>query len=348
MDSFLGIGILELVFIVIFALIFLGPERLPQVLRDVISAIRKVRSFSSEITQHLNEEFGDLAELDPRRQLQQALNEDPKSEKKSAIKKPAAKTAPTTKSPATTKSTTPKTGTSSTGASSAKSSTTPAKSTVEKSSSAAASTSKPESDAALAAASSSAASSATSPNGVENAGTNGSVPNPESSGAVDSAPLAEEPKADTSTPLETDPVARHDVTAGDGHLEGTEPRIEEPRTEQPAEQISPASAYFAEKAKAEKENGIHSHSTVAKHTMPDPEKSVLDTLTTDNPVADNPVAEDPVAEDRVVESASDNHTIAPPELQKQEIREDESVAADLPAETLAESPVDSAAKEDRA
>ena len=333
MDSFLGIGILELVFIIIFALIFLGPERLPQVLRDVISAIRKVRSFSSEITQHLNEEFGDLAELDPRRQIQQALNEDPKSAKKPVSKKPAAKTESTTKSTATTKSTTPKTGTSSIGTSSAKNSTTPAKSTPEKSSLAAASTSKPESDAALAAASSTAASSATSPNGVENAGTNGSVSNPESDGAIDSAPLAEELKASASALEDTDPVARHDVAAGDGHLEGTAPQTEEPRTEKPAEQISPASAYFAEKAQAEKENGIHGHSSVAKHAEPDPEKHVLDTLAAENPV---------------VESASDNHTIAPPELHKQEIREDESIVADLPAETLAESPVESAAKEDKA
>jgi sec-independent protein translocase protein TatB len=328
MDSFLGIGILELVFIVIFALIFLGPERLPQVLRDVISAIRKVRSFSSEITQHLNEEFGDLAELDPRRQIQQALNEDPKSEKKPVSKKPVAKTASTAKSTTTTKSTTAKTGTSS-----VPNSTTAAKSTAEKSSSVAASTSKPESDAALAAASSSAASSTIFPNGVENASTNGSVSNPESGGAVDSAPLAEEPKTDISTPVDTDTVARHDVTTGDGHLEGTEPQKEEPQTEKPAEQISPASAYFAEKAQAEKENGIHSHSRVAKHATPDPELPVLDTLAADNPV---------------LESASDNHTIAPPELHKQEIREDESVVADLPTETLAESPSESAAKEDRA
>ncbi len=76
MDSFFGIGPMELVFILIFALIFLGPERLPQVLREVVVFLRKVRALSDEITSQLNQELGDLQELrdlDPRRPLQDTL-----------------------------------------------------------------------------------------------------------------------------------------------------------------------------------------------------------------------------------------------------------------------------------
>jgi sec-independent protein translocase protein TatB len=67
MDSFFGIGVFELVFIFIFALIFLGPERLPQVMRQVLGFIRQVRSLSSDISKQINTEFGDLGELDPRK-----------------------------------------------------------------------------------------------------------------------------------------------------------------------------------------------------------------------------------------------------------------------------------------
>ncbi len=76
MDSFFGIGPMELVFILIFALIFLGPERLPQVLREVVVFLRKVRALSDEITSQINQELGDLQELrdlDPRRPLQDTL-----------------------------------------------------------------------------------------------------------------------------------------------------------------------------------------------------------------------------------------------------------------------------------
>ncbi len=76
MDSFFGIGPMELVFILIFALIFLGPERLPQVLREVVIFLRKVRALSDEITSQINQELGDLQELrdlDPRRPLQDTL-----------------------------------------------------------------------------------------------------------------------------------------------------------------------------------------------------------------------------------------------------------------------------------
>ncbi|MCB0116828.1 MAG: twin-arginine translocase subunit TatB, partial [Caldilineaceae bacterium] len=75
MDSFFGIGVFELVFIVIFALIFLGPERLPGLFRQIIGVIRQVRDLTADVTRQFNDEFGDLTELDPRRQIQKALNE---------------------------------------------------------------------------------------------------------------------------------------------------------------------------------------------------------------------------------------------------------------------------------
>jgi sec-independent protein translocase protein TatB len=75
MESFFGIGVFELVFIFIFALIFLGPERLPQVMRQVLGFIRQVRELSSDLSKQINDEFGDLGELDPRRQVKQIMDE---------------------------------------------------------------------------------------------------------------------------------------------------------------------------------------------------------------------------------------------------------------------------------
>jgi Tat protein translocase TatB subunit len=333
MDSFFGIGILELVFIVIFALIFLGPERLPQVLRDVIGAIRKIRSLSTDITQQLNQEFGDLAELDPRRQIQQALTEEPKPEKKSASSTSAAKSTSTTKATPTTKSTTPKTGTSTTSASAAKKPTTPA------------STAKPQSDAAPATASTGTENG--SANGVVVAHENGKVAEP-SIPAAEAATAGLAPVEDVTPVISHDGVAGDGVAgdgvagdglvkdgaAGDGRVEGTQPR-----TEEPAGQISPASAYFAQKAQSEKENGTHSVSGVGDHADSEPETPPLTTLAAESPVAENPVAESPVAEHE-----RDSYTIAPPEFQVQDIRAEDSVAVDLPVEL----PTETTAKEDAA
>jgi|GEM_PF-938978 len=86
MDSFFGIGPLELLFILIFALIFLGPERLPAAVRQVMNVIRQIRDLSSTLSQQLGDEFGDMRDLDPRYQFQQMLDEPSEKEKEAAKK----------------------------------------------------------------------------------------------------------------------------------------------------------------------------------------------------------------------------------------------------------------------
>jgi sec-independent protein translocase protein TatB len=103
MESFFGIGVFELVFIFIFALIFLGPERLPQVMRQILGFIRQVRELSSDITKQINDEFGDLGELDPRRQVKQMMDE-----VTTPVKKELNSTAKTTTTPKANPNATPK------------------------------------------------------------------------------------------------------------------------------------------------------------------------------------------------------------------------------------------------
>lgn len=206
MDSFFGIGPFELVFIVIFALIFLGPERLPQVLRQVIDVLRKVRSLTSDITQQLNEEFGDLAELDPRRQIQQALTDEPAKKKPAQTNKATATTpkSTTANKPATpaVKKTTPTTP---------KKSTTPAAATGEIANGAA------------------------------------------KEGSVGEAPAI----AGESTTPEATTTPGVQASASEATASETPPEVSQASTTPAEEQISPASAYFAEQ-KARAENGTHS------------------------------------------------------------------------------------------
>ncbi len=60
--SVLGVGLPELVFIVMLALVVLGPERLPSVAKDLIRAFFKVRNLSKDLTGQLEAELG-VAEL---------------------------------------------------------------------------------------------------------------------------------------------------------------------------------------------------------------------------------------------------------------------------------------------
>jgi sec-independent protein translocase protein TatB len=62
--SFLGLGIPEMLVIGVLALIFIGPERLPGVIRQVLSAYRQVRSLGNEWREQVEREIGaDLRSL---------------------------------------------------------------------------------------------------------------------------------------------------------------------------------------------------------------------------------------------------------------------------------------------
>ncbi len=76
MNSIFGIGVLEFIFILIFALIFLGPDRLPKVTRDVLQFIRRLQKLSGDLTRQVNEEIGDLRELDPSYHMRQLMDDE--------------------------------------------------------------------------------------------------------------------------------------------------------------------------------------------------------------------------------------------------------------------------------
>jgi len=117
MDGFLGIGIGELFFIAIIALIVLGPERLPSTLREIAKYWGYVRNLSSELMAQFSDELNALDEINPRKIFNEMAN--PTQEVKESKPKAAtpaattpkpvtpAKTVATPKKPATTTSKTP-------------------------------------------------------------------------------------------------------------------------------------------------------------------------------------------------------------------------------------------------
>lgn len=86
MNSIFGIGVLEFVFILIFALIFLGPERLPKVTRDVLQFIRRLQKLSGDLTRQVNEEIGDIRELDPSYHMKELMGEEEETDKQAKEK----------------------------------------------------------------------------------------------------------------------------------------------------------------------------------------------------------------------------------------------------------------------
>ena len=96
MDSFFGIGILELFFVAIIALIVLGPERLPGTIREVAKYFRMLRNISGEFTSQFSDELKALEEINPQKIIRD-ITEDP------AESKPAAKKTPPTKKKSTAK-----------------------------------------------------------------------------------------------------------------------------------------------------------------------------------------------------------------------------------------------------
>ena len=96
MNSFFGIGIMELFLIAIVALLVLGPERLPHAIRETARYIRMLRNLSSEFTSQFSEELKILDDVNPQKLLQELID-DPAETKKPAAK-PAKKT-PVKKTP---------------------------------------------------------------------------------------------------------------------------------------------------------------------------------------------------------------------------------------------------------
>ncbi|MGD9892686.1 MAG: hypothetical protein AB7N70_26290 [Dehalococcoidia bacterium] len=62
--SFFGLGIFEIAIIGVLALIFIGPEKLPGVIRDLMGMYRQVRSLGTEWREQVEREIGaDLRNL---------------------------------------------------------------------------------------------------------------------------------------------------------------------------------------------------------------------------------------------------------------------------------------------
>lgn len=62
MNTFFGIGPFEMILIAVLALIFIGPQRLPTVIAQVMKVVRDLRSFASDAQDQLRGEFGDVRE----------------------------------------------------------------------------------------------------------------------------------------------------------------------------------------------------------------------------------------------------------------------------------------------
>ena len=88
MDSFFGIGIGELIFIAIIALIVFGPKRLPEVIRQVARTWGYVRNLTRELMAQFSEEMSALEELNPKKLLNE-LAEEPHDEVKNTGHTPA-------------------------------------------------------------------------------------------------------------------------------------------------------------------------------------------------------------------------------------------------------------------
>ena len=92
MDSFFGIGIGELFFIALIALVVLGPERLPGAIREVSKYARYIRNLSSELTSQFSEEMKAFDDINPHKLMKELTGEleveqkKPKSAAKSTSK----------------------------------------------------------------------------------------------------------------------------------------------------------------------------------------------------------------------------------------------------------------------
>jgi len=58
--EFLGIGLPELLVILLIALLVVGPQRLPQAAAQIARAVRQIRRYTTEVTEQLREELDKL------------------------------------------------------------------------------------------------------------------------------------------------------------------------------------------------------------------------------------------------------------------------------------------------
>ncbi|CAN5486526.1 hypothetical protein BH10CHL1_BH10CHL1_01210 [soil metagenome] len=72
--SFFGIGIPELVFIVVIALIVLGPERLPSTMREIAKMWGYVRNLSRDLTSQFGDELKVLDDINPQKLMREMVD----------------------------------------------------------------------------------------------------------------------------------------------------------------------------------------------------------------------------------------------------------------------------------
>ena len=71
--SFFGIGLPELLFIVVIALIVLGPERLPSTMREIAKMWGYVRNLSRELTSQFGDELKALDDINPQKLMREMV-----------------------------------------------------------------------------------------------------------------------------------------------------------------------------------------------------------------------------------------------------------------------------------
>ena len=72
--SFFGIGLPELIFIAIIALIVLGPERLPATMREIAKMWGYVRNLTRELTSQFGDELKALDDINPQKLMREMID----------------------------------------------------------------------------------------------------------------------------------------------------------------------------------------------------------------------------------------------------------------------------------
>ncbi len=72
--SFFGIGLPELLFIVVIALIVLGPERLPSTMREIAKMWGYVRNLTRELTSQFGDELKVLDDINPQKLMRELVD----------------------------------------------------------------------------------------------------------------------------------------------------------------------------------------------------------------------------------------------------------------------------------